>query len=368
MTTRTACRATEANVSSPSGAAPARVFSRPRLAPAPDRQIGSEQYADSEPRAPRPGAGHDFRRVSVYGQRAGAGAGGNAALAGSGWQRRVRGPSQIGFPGTIADSAAARKKKVNQSMSGSSAPSGGATARAISASGSGTVTTTYTPEAKDKSTKIVFIQVMRELLDGNPVKPSVAAPAFAYQDAVTTGDFYHVDYVSGEKDPYYNGDDPQDFGTQGNALAKPAVAASTHDTPNYNDGSFPAGKSKLLWEFRTAAFSAAGEDAGTYYGYVDWAYAKEKGKAANTAIGTSSATEPGRKFEDAVKLWSSKNGFKLPGKGSALTGALIGAGIGAGIGIAVGALVGGPIGALIGGLLGGAAGAGIGALAGRKGS
>jgi hypothetical protein len=74
-----------------------------------------------------------------------------------------------------------------------------------SASGSGTVTSTYTPEASDKSTKIVFIQVMREILDGVPSKPSESDPGFTYQDADTTADFYQFDYVSGEKDPYYSG-------------------------------------------------------------------------------------------------------------------------------------------------------------------
>jgi hypothetical protein len=257
------------------------------------------------------------------------------------------------------------KKKVCAQGSGTSASSG-ATVRAISASGSGTVSTTYTPEAKDQSTKIVFIQVMRELLDGAPVKPSVAAPSFAYQDSDTTSDFYHVDYVSGEKDPYYNGDDPQDFGPQGNAVATPPKPASTSDTPNYNDGSFPAGKTKLLWEFRTAAFSAAGADQGSYYGYADWAYAKEKGKAATTAVGATRSGEPGSKFESAVKLWNSNHGFNMPTRGGGLLGGLVGGGLGAAAGAGIGFAVGGPIGALVGGLLGLGIGATIGALAGGK--
>lgn len=258
------------------------------------------------------------------------------------------------------------KKKVSAQGAGSQSQFRGSTARAISASGSGTVTTTYTPEAKDKGTKIVFIQVMRELLDGVPVKPSVAAPAFAYQDADTTSDFYHVDYVSGEKDPYYNGDDPQDFGPQGNAVSTPAVAASTSDTPNYPDGSFPVGKSKLAWEFRTAAFSAAGADEGTYYGYVDWAYAKEKGKAAKTAVGTTSAGTPGSKFESAVELWNNNHGFKMPGKGGGLLGGLLGGGLGAAAGAGIGFALGGPIGALVGSLIGLGVGAATGVAASRK--
>jgi hypothetical protein len=258
-----------------------------------------------------------------------------------------------------------KKKMCVQSASNPPSQAMGPTVRAISAGGAGTIATTYTPEAKDKSTKIVFIQVMRELLDGTPVKPSVVS-GDAYLDAATTSDFYHVDYISGEKDPYYNGDDPQDFGPQGNAISTPPVPASTSDTPNYGDGSFPVGKTKLLWEFRTAAFSAAGADQGAYYGYVDWAYGKEKGMAATTAIGTKSAGEPGSKFESAVKLWNSTYGFKMPSKSSGLLGGLIGGGLGAAVGAGIGFAVGGPIGALVGGLLGLVAGAAIGASAGRK--
>ncbi|MBI3529350.1 MAG: hypothetical protein HY067_15450 [Betaproteobacteria bacterium] len=234
-------------------------------------------------------------------------------------------------------------------------------AKAISAGGSGTIANRYTPEASDKSTKIVFIQVMRESLDGAAAKPSASDPSFAYQDSDTTSDMYHVDYVSGEKDPYYNGDDANDFGAQGNAAAKPPVAASTTDTPRYPDATFPVGTSTLLYEFRTAAFSAAGSDAGTYYGYADWTYAKPKGSPDATAIVGTKAGDPGSNFKDAVALFCSNHGFTLPpggglGRG---TSALIGAGIGGAVGAALGAF-GGPVGALVGGLIG----AGVGAIAG----
>jgi hypothetical protein len=254
-------------------------------------------------------------------------------------------------------------------MSAQSAPTPsreipGESVHAISGGGSGTITTSYTPEPSDQSTKIVFIQVMRESLDGVAAKPSVADPGFSYQDADTTGDFYHVDYVSGEKDPYYNGDDTGDFGPQGNAILK--KPASTTDTPSYSDTSFPAGKTKLLYEFTTAAFSAEGADAGTYYGASDWNYLKEKGIAGKTATKGTRTGSPGGKFENAVKLFDSNHGFKLPG-GSALAGGivggLIGAGAGAGIGLAVGGGLGG---ALIGGAIGLAVGATAGALANRK--
>ena len=228
----------------------------------------------------------------------------------------------------------------------------------IGAAGAGTVSITYTPEPTDKSTKIVFIQVMRELLDGKPAKPSESDPGFSYQDADTTSDFYHVDYIKGEKDLFYNGDDAQDIGTQGNATSKPKTNATMNDTPHYADVNFPAGKSKINYEFRTAAFSAAGDDAGKYYEYQDWTYEKEKGKAEKTGIGGTGG-DPGGKFKDAVSLWNSNHG------GHPILGAILGGIAGAATGAAIGSIFGGA-GAVVGGIVGGLAGAGLGALIGGR--
>jgi hypothetical protein len=233
--------------------------------------------------------------------------------------------------------------------------------RKISASGAGTVSYTYTPEKGDRSTKIVFIQVMREFLDGKAVKPSEAEPTFAYQDKDTTSDYMHVDYVTGEKDPYYNGDDAADPGTQGNATT--GTAATSSDTPSYPDASFPAGKSTLTWEFRTAAFSADGPDRGQFYEYVDWKYVKTKGAAASTSIG-GTGKYPGAKFVKALDLWCSNHGFTLP----RAPGAFIGGLLGTILGIAAGALLGfihpalGIVGAVAGAALGAHAGTAVGGL------
>lgn len=182
----------------------------------------------------------------------------------------------------------------------------------ISGSGTGTVAITYKPEAKDKSTKIVFLQTIRVLLDGMPCKPSKIDSTLSYKDPDTTKAFHYVDYLKGEKDPYYNGDDPQDSGTQGNAVSSPKVDATMSDTPYYPDSSFPKGSKKTTWEFKTAAFSATGKDKGTYYEYIDWTYEKEKGKTDKTAIGSKGTRNPGKSFTDAVSLWCKNHGFKLP--------------------------------------------------------
>lgn len=174
----------------------------------------------------------------------------------------------------------------------------------------------YRPEPADKSTKILFVQVMRELLDGVPAKPSAFHSYFAYQDADTTGDFRHVDFEDGEKDPFYNGDDfGLDGGDQGNALAKKPVAATMEDTPSYRDRWFPKGKSTLLYEFRTAAFSAEGADRGTYYGYADWTFTKVKRKRAITALVANKSGDPGSEFVGAVNLFCANHGFVMPAAG-----------------------------------------------------
>jgi hypothetical protein len=193
---------------------------------------------------------------------------------------------------------------------------GGTAAKKIASSqAGGTINIDYTPEPADKGTKIVFIQVMRESLEGTPVVPSVLDKGFAFQDKDTTADKFHVDYFSGEKDPYYNGDDAGlDHGQQGNALLfgpDPTRLAKMDDSPSYVDANFPAGKSKMKYEFQTAAFSAAGADQGTFYAFSAWTYEKEKGKADKLTV-LASGQDPGPQFKAAVELWGKNHGFKLP--------------------------------------------------------
>lgn len=176
---------------------------------------------------------------------------------------------------------------------------------------------TYFPEPGDLSTKILFIQVMRELSEGVAVFPSTLDPDFAYQDKDTTiTGFMHVDYINGEKDPYYTGEDAADKSAavearQGNALTKPPRTAHMRDAPGYDDANLPAGTTKMKYEFRTAAFSAEGKDAGSYYRFVDWTFEKEKGKPSRLRV-IRHGSDPGQAFIDAVSLWCGNNGFTLP--------------------------------------------------------
>lgn len=204
------------------------------------------------------------------------------------------------------------EKQMTASVTPRDRSGGQGNTKAIAESGAGTVNVDYAPTAAEKSSKIVFIQVMREYLDGIAAKPSASDAAFAFQDADTTGDFYHVDYKSGEADPYYNGDDAADFGKQGDATATPKVTAHMDDTPSYDDATFPAGKSKIKYEFRTIAFSAAGTDRGTFYAYAKWFFEKDKGVAGKTWLDGTSNDTGLPKSKEAIDLFCSNHGFVLP--------------------------------------------------------
>jgi hypothetical protein len=173
---------------------------------------------------------------------------------------------------------------------------------------------TYFPEAKDLSSKIVFVQVMRELRDGNLAFPSQISADFAYQDIDTTfTEFMHVDYVTGETDPYYTGEDAGDKiaaveARHGNAISTPHVSAHMRDAPNIT---VPDGMNEIRWEFRTAAFSAAGADAGSFYRFVDWTYVHKKGQPSRLKV-VGQGADPGRPFKDALNLWCFNHGFVLP--------------------------------------------------------
>lgn len=101
------------------------------------------------------------------------------------------------------------------------------------------------------------------------------------------------------------------------AVGKKSPRSSTAtDTPGFLDNNFPDGKSTLVWEFRTAAFSAEGEDQGTYYAYGDWTYTKVKGKPAVSAVVGTKSGDPGSAFKSAVDLFCASTGFVLPGPGT----------------------------------------------------
>jgi hypothetical protein len=164
--------------------------------------------------------------------------------------------------------------------------------------------------------KIVFIQVIQQLgvkADGTTRTLTFAEQGFknaATLDAdVVNGST--VDYLVGETDPYYNGDDASDIGTQGVQNGTPK-SATTNDTPKRKDTAYPAGIVTIRLKFEVAAFCASGDDMGKYLGRFFWTWERAKGAAG--VLGTTSGIsvdrqQPSPGFLDAVSKWNTNHGF-----------------------------------------------------------
>jgi len=174
----------------------------------------------------------------------------------------------------------------------------------------------FDPKKSKKVTpcdKIVFIQVVQNLVDGNPMKPGDFCLGWKYRDKVSTRDSRYVDFFKLEKDPYYNGDDSQDIGTSGESDSK-KKNATMDDTPfdSFTDGSKNA--NTVTFKFETFAFCAKGKDCGKYFEGINWEYTRTKDDVKNGKEGISRITgardEPSKGFKEAVKKWMDKYKFK----------------------------------------------------------
>jgi len=186
---------------------------------------------------------------------------------------------------------------------------------------------TYVPICYENCTKIVFIQVICEkavFADGtsSSYTPSDSDPGWSYQDGdcVDGGKSCHVDFVAGENDPYYNGDDRpgRDIGLQGKHGS--SLNATMTDRPRVGDGEFDAlsakfGKNvaKVVYEFEVCVFCAEGKDAGKFYGCMTWTLEQEKGKDGSASQPGTTSSGPSTKASEALKEWNDNHGFVLPG-------------------------------------------------------
>jgi hypothetical protein len=180
---------------------------------------------------------------------------------------------------------------------------------------------TYNASCNEKCKKIVFIQVMCEKVECvgggiKDVKPGDGNLAWKYRDKDTVdgGKLCYVDYIDGEKDLYYNGDDPADIGKQGNHTAGNIKNATMSDRPFSGDSDIvklddickPDKAKKDIYEFETCVYCNSSSDSGKYYGCILWNYTRSKGdpnSGISTATGTADA--PSVKFLDAVTKWLS---------------------------------------------------------------
>lgn len=184
-----------------------------------------------------------------------------------------------------------------------------------------TIWITYPPSCTENCTKIVFIQVVCRKVILEDESEQYYKPGDANQnwrdkanDTVNGGNkLCTVDYITGESDPFYNGDDNVDIGSQGKHES--SRNATMTDAPRYADNRFDKlerkfGKTvkKLVSEFETCAYCAEGADKGKFYGCVKWTYEKERGeRGISMADGKTSG--PSKKFKDALKKWNDNHGF-----------------------------------------------------------
>ena len=177
-----------------------------------------------------------------------------------------------------------------------------------------TIDISFKPDKNNvKCTKIVFVQTVKRYLDGAVVKPSEDSPKRSYSDPDTTAGGTTVDHLFCEKDPYYNGDDTQDSGTQGSAAGdgSETTAATMCDSPSKPDGFFPGTTTMTKKEFETCAVCAAGTDAGMVYGCIKWKYERTKGSGDDgtvtlTSTGIEAASQA---YSNAVALFNTNHTF-----------------------------------------------------------
>ncbi len=196
-----------------------------------------------------------------------------------------------------------------------------------------TIDVTYVPSCNFGCNKIMIIQTVSRKVyltgDGwTPFKPSDVTADWAEKDASTV-DGTTVDYINGELDPYYNGNDAKDIGAKGSSAGDGNTAhtanATIQDRPHYTDGAMnalqnkfgnPVGKTidKIVLEFEDCAFCADGKNKGQTYGCLKWKYEQKPGMPGTSTKGGTSG-DPSTSYTNAVNAWATAHGFSMPKSG-----------------------------------------------------
>jgi hypothetical protein len=190
------------------------------------------------------------------------------------------------------------------------------------------VTIAFDPDKSKKVTKcdkIVFIQVVQKICDGTPVLPGDYNSNWKYKDddCLKDGDCRgtRVDYLQGEKTPYYN--DPQGTGTSpyGTVGGKNggSVKATMGDAPSvgggdkgmYDKDTNPGGWKSVESRFETFAYCAKGPDCGKWYEGATWVHTKTYDKSGpGTSKIAGHPSEPSDCFKKAFEKWNQRYTFK----------------------------------------------------------
>jgi hypothetical protein len=191
------------------------------------------------------------------------------------------------------------------------------------------ITIEFDPAASKKVTsckRIVMVQSVQKFVDGKPIMPGDYYSPWKYKDgdALTSGGNkgLRVDYLKGEKTPYYN--DPQGTGSSAYGLVgkkNGGTSKSTMgDAPDtgggdkgfYNKATNPTGHKKVETRFETFAYCAEGPDCGKWYEGLTWVHTKKHSDAGiNSGVSKikSHRSTPSKGFKAAFDKWNRKYGF-----------------------------------------------------------
>jgi len=176
-----------------------------------------------------------------------------------------------------------------------------------------------------KCEKIVFIQTVQKFADDVPVLPGEFYSGWKYKDddCLKDGDLkgLRVDYLKGEKTPYYN--DPEGTGTSsygtvgkkngdtGKATMGDAPDSRGSDKGFYNKDSNPDGYKKITTKFETFAYCAKGPDCGKWYEGITWVHTQTSSDAgAGTSKISGPSADPSEGFKKAFAKWNERYTFK----------------------------------------------------------
>ena len=167
-----------------------------------------------------------------------------------------------------------------------------------------------------KCRKIVHVQFMVHVIDGNAMKPGDFYSGFKYRDKVTTNDGWYVDHL-----PHFKTPDIQQFVGSSGRKNGGSSKADMSDTPQggakgfYDAVANPDGWKTLVYEYFTFAWCMDGDECGTWYEGIQWEYKKTHTDHAAGNSGTSTIKDynveaPSKSHIEAFKKFNKEKVFE----------------------------------------------------------
>ena len=188
----------------------------------------------------------------------------------------------------------------------------------------GTIEIKYTPSANcDKVLLIQTVRVVASNEDGtmpmNVPFDKIDKLGHMNDDAIADGTA--VDHSFCEKDPYYNGDDPQDGGTDGKKTALVTIDSTFTDTPGISVPKL--GKPKVTAMYEVCAYCADTVPGTSLNECMTWTYMNSQANGETVMVtggtGAGNAQMPSQSHTDAVNKFNMNhmNNTKCPEKDAA---------------------------------------------------